>query len=498
MKSRTDRRNIVRFCLLWTLFIAASSAIASPKTLPRLPIWPTFDYGLGESIGKREIQKQGPTDELFLWRADGEYSTVYLMGSIHLLKNSSYPLASMYEYVYDQCDQLVVEHYEPDEEQNARNILSKVVLSDNKTLSQYVSNGPYKWIRNFAVDNGLPANVFDGYIPEYVYINILYMTAENYGFNQSIGVDYHFMDKAEAESKMIYSLEGAERYDKIFSTSMSEQAKNLESFISEIKKGNVERSLNELVDAWVNNKHDELETVFLENKKDNPIDYNSSIRDRNIAWIPKIKQYLKQKKVTLVIAGAFHFFGEHSVLKLLEDKGYKVNQLYDVKIPEILFSEAIKSDNLSAVKTYIQIHPNLNRYYYDDTTSENTAYFPLHTAVENNKLEIVKLLVNAGANIDLLNNADETALDIAIRKNHTEIQKLLEDQMFKISAFKYSGQFKFDINGMKGATFLIEASADLKLWAPIGEVQGTGSSVEFTDWREAIFEKQYYRLKLVE
>jgi len=38
----------------------------------------------------------------------------------------------------------------------------------------------------------------------------------------------------------------------------------------------------------------------------------------------------------------------------------------------------------------------------------------------------------------------------------------------------------------------------LKQWGEIGEVQGTGSSVKFTDWREALFQKQYYRLKLVE
>jgi hypothetical protein len=49
-----------------------------------------------------------------------------------------------------------------------------------------------------------------------------------------------------------------------------------------------------------------------------------------------------------------------------------------------------------------------------------------------------------------------------------------------------------------GATYKIEASHDFKQWSEIGEVQGTGSSVEFTDWREALFQKQYYRLKLVE
>ena len=44
----------------------------------------------------------------------------------------------------------------------------------------------------------------------------------------------------------------------------------------------------------------------------------------------------------------------------------------------------------------------------------------------------------------------------------------------------------------------VEASHDLKKWGEIGEVQGTGSSIKFTDWREAIFQKQYYRLRLAE
>jgi len=47
-------------------------------------------------------------------------------------------------------------------------------------------------------------------------------------------------------------------------------------------------------------------------------------------------------------------------------------------------------------------------------------------------------------------------------------------------------------------TYKIEASHDLKKWGKIGEVQGTGNSIEFTDWRKALLQKQYYRLKLLE
>ncbi len=63
---------------------------------------------------------------------------------------------------------------------------------------------------------------------------------------------------------------------------------------------------------------------------------------------------------------------------------------------------------------------------------------------------------------------------------------------------KYAAPFSLTFETKSNSTYKIEASHDLKKWGEIGEVQGTGSLVEFTDWREALFKKQYYRLKLME
>ena len=69
----------------------------------------------------------------------------------------------------------------------------------------------------------------------------------------------------------------------------------------------------------------------------------------------------------------------------------------------------------------------------------------------------------------------------------------------KINTFsKSTAPFSLNFESISGLTYIIEASHDLKKWGEIGEVQAAGSSVEFTDWREALFQKQYYRLKLVE
>jgi uncharacterized protein YbaP (TraB family) len=51
------------------------------------------------------------------------------------------------------------------------------------------------------------------------------------------------------------------------------------------------------------------------------------VDDRNVKWIPRIEAELKTGKPTAIVAGALHFSGPHSVIALLQARGYKVEQL---------------------------------------------------------------------------------------------------------------------------------------------------------------------------
>jgi uncharacterized protein len=48
---------------------------------------------------------------------------------------------------------------------------------------------------------------------------------------------------------------------------------------------------------------------------------------RNAKWIPKLEAVIKSGTPTLVVAGALHFSGPHSVIALLQKRGYKIEQL---------------------------------------------------------------------------------------------------------------------------------------------------------------------------
>jgi hypothetical protein len=75
---------------------------------------------------------------------------------------------------------------------------------------------------------------------------------------------------------------------------------------------------------------------------------------------------------------------------------------------------------------------------------------------------------------------------------------IIEGQL-EINTFsKSAAPFSLNFESISGLTYIIEASHDLKKWGEIGEVHAAGSSAEFTDWRKALFQKQYFRVKLVE
>jgi hypothetical protein len=75
------------------------------------------------------------------------------------------------------------------------------------------------------------------------------------------------------------------------------------------------------------------------------------------------------------------------------------------------------------------------------------------------------------------------------------------EKALKINAFsKSDSRFTIGFESKSGSTYTIEVTHDLKQWGELGEVQGTGSSVKFTDPRSPIvpFERNYFRVKLVE
>ena len=55
----------------------------------------------------------------------------------------------------------------------------------------------------------------------------------------------------------------------------------------------------------------------------------------------------------------------------------------------------------------------------------------------------------------------------------------------------------FNFKTSLGEKYIIEASDNLKKWSTIQTINGTGKNAKFTDNRKPKYEKQYYRIKVI-
>ena len=121
---------------------------------------------------------------------------------------------------------------------------------------------------------------------------------------------------------------------------------------------------------------------------------------------------------------------------------------------------------------------------------------------------VAELLIANGANVNVRRGDGKTPLDRANDSGGVELADLLREhggktseELALIPRLEYGkNQWPFTVSftAVEGSTYVFQASGDLKNWSKVEEVNGTGGEVKVTDLREAIFQKQYYRVKLME
>jgi uncharacterized protein YbaP (TraB family) len=98
--------------------------------------------------------------------------------------------------------------------------------------------------------------------------------------------------------------------------------------LDDIVQGDKRRgTYDRAVAAW---KRGDVEAMWAEERRFRSVAPTISARlldMRNLKWIPRIMGLIKQGKPTMVVAGAAHFAGPPSLIKLLELHGYKCEQL---------------------------------------------------------------------------------------------------------------------------------------------------------------------------
>lgn len=264
----------------------------------------------------------------FLWKASGEKNTVYILGSVHLLKRESATLKPIVEEVFSKSRRLVLEidlvNEGPAKFQQL--LMQKGVNLDGKQLQQQLMPETYELAAQRATDLGVDLKLMASFKPWVVALTMVVMQLQKLGYDANSGIDHQLAQRAKRANKPVSGLETAEFQIDLFSRlSPPEQDMFLRRSLLEMDQ--LEKSVDDMVDAW--NRGDVAlgEKLFLESMRGYPELKAKLLDERNRNWIPQIEQFLKQDEDILVVVGAAHLVGEAGVIELLKARGYKLEQM---------------------------------------------------------------------------------------------------------------------------------------------------------------------------
>jgi uncharacterized protein YbaP (TraB family) len=263
-----------------------------------------------------------------VWRVETAGNTVYLLGSVHLLKKENYPLPEALEKAFSDSRKLVLEvNLDSLEAPSTQQmILAKGLNPEGKSLSQILSPETYQLARKQIEAMGLNLERFEVVKPWLLSLTLTTLAMQRLGFEPQYGIDKHFFDKAGTEHKEILSLETAEyQLDRFDGMSVKMQETFLLQTLREIDT--LGKEFEEIVSAWRAGDTKILESTLLESFTEFPEAYQLLVSERNSNWLPQIEAFLKQKENYLVVVGAGHLIGKDGLISLLRSKGYSVTQL---------------------------------------------------------------------------------------------------------------------------------------------------------------------------
>jgi uncharacterized protein YbaP (TraB family) len=262
-----------------------------------------------------------------LWELHGKHNTVYILGSIHVLRPTDYPLAPAVLRAYGDAKSIFMEVnlQEIDPQRMQIELLASARLPEGQTLPSIMGKQRYERAGVLAREVGVDISIFDAFAPWFVAEAISQLQLQQLGFQPQSGVEMFFLEHARSDSKPVAGLETIHDQIALFDAMpMDEQADYLVSSLQEAH--DLPKEVDAMVHAWQRGDTvwfaDQLKSEFGRD----PALYQSLLVARNRKWLPKIEALLNDDKNYLVIVGTGHLVGQGSVIELLGKDGIVATQ----------------------------------------------------------------------------------------------------------------------------------------------------------------------------
>ena len=264
-----------------------------------------------------------------IWKVKGAHGTVYLFGTIHVMKPEVAWEVGKVQAAFDASDTVYVEVANLDDQAAALPLAAQFGLDMAHPLSTKIEKGDVDLLDTAAKGMGLPGEaMFEPMQPWLVSMTVSLAPMMKAGYDPKSGVDATLLEQARKARKKVEGFETMEQQlHFVADDPQDEQVRKLHEELAGMDKSAAE--MNEMVTAWERGDVARIGTIEDgELKTKHPDEYKKLVVDRNAKWAATLEGVLKDASTgtVFVAVGAAHLAGEDSVVEMLRKDGFKVER----------------------------------------------------------------------------------------------------------------------------------------------------------------------------
>lgn len=258
-----------------------------------------------------------------LWAIKDRDSTIYLFGTVHVLKPQTVWRSARITKAFTAADDVVMEIEQPDDPKAMQPLMLRYGIDRTTPLSSKLRPETYEKLQAAAKGMGFPAQAIDVMRPWLAALTVSLTPLLQAGYDPESGVEKLLTADAKAAGKPISAFETAEQQVRFFADMTPVQERELlESTLDDVDEGPAK--VDALVAAWAAGDQGELKRQMVdEMRRDYPDVYKLLLVRRNQDWARQLKTKLAGSGVSFVAVGAGHLTGPDSLQAELAKLGIK-------------------------------------------------------------------------------------------------------------------------------------------------------------------------------
>jgi uncharacterized protein YbaP (TraB family) len=267
-----------------------------------------------------EIQGDGPA----LWVVKDADSTLYLFGSIHVLRPTTGWASERVNAAFNSASDVWFEISNPDDQAAVLPLIQQHGMSPETPLSSRLTAAEVAELDEAAKTMGATAAQLDQMKPWLAALTLSVAPLVKAGYDPQSGVELALKARAVVAGKPVH---GFETIDKQIGILAGLPDDIQVAFLRETLKDYDEAVtlLDTMVGAWAEGDVATLDRVVVEDMKaDAPALYQALLVDRNTDWAGQIQTLLQGSGTAFIAVGAAHLAGDDSVQTILQSRGVTV------------------------------------------------------------------------------------------------------------------------------------------------------------------------------